>query len=345
MNKKYYALDIAKFISAFLVIAIHTQPLQEISEMGNLVFVQVIARLAVPLFFIISGYLFFVKLDDEREWNDYVHTRQLKRYVLRLLKLYLIWSVLYLPFNYLLMKDGGISIVDLLRYVRDFFLTGSYYHLWFLPSLIVAVVGVYVLRLHFSAYQTIGITALLYAIGMLGNVYDPIISNVPVASTILNAYNAVFVTTRNGIFFGMFFIAISAVLAKSHNIVNRSKTLPLLGFVISFIGLVLECLFLVRIDCMQEMTSMYIMVVPCVISLFLWLLALDLRKRDVFIWMRKASLLIYVSHLMFIVILQGVFPTISLLALYLLTCVLSLVFASVILCIANHLTIFKHLYA
>ena len=60
MEKKSYGmLDVAKFISALLVIAIHCAPFIEINETLNFVYVQIIARLAVPFFFMASGWLFF----------------------------------------------------------------------------------------------------------------------------------------------------------------------------------------------------------------------------------------------------------------------------------------------
>ena len=130
-RKNYYALDIAKFISAFLVICIHCGPLLDVSETGNFVLVQIIARLAVPFFFVASGFLLFQKIDLQREWNDYENKAKLKHYVGRLCKIYLIWTILYLPFNYLLVSENGISLMEILRYLRDFFFTGSYYHLCF----------------------------------------------------------------------------------------------------------------------------------------------------------------------------------------------------------------------
>ena len=45
MEKKSYGmLDVAKFISALLVIAIHCAPFIEINETLNFVYVQIIAR-------------------------------------------------------------------------------------------------------------------------------------------------------------------------------------------------------------------------------------------------------------------------------------------------------------
>ena len=53
-RKNYYALDVAKLICALLVICIHTGPLLDVNIDANFVLVQVLARLAVPLFFVIS---------------------------------------------------------------------------------------------------------------------------------------------------------------------------------------------------------------------------------------------------------------------------------------------------
>ena len=99
-RKNYYALDIAKFISAFLVICIHCGPLLDVSETGNFVLVQIIARLAVPFFFVASGFLFFQKIDLQREWNDYENKAKLKHYFGRLFKIYFILTILYIQLNY-----------------------------------------------------------------------------------------------------------------------------------------------------------------------------------------------------------------------------------------------------
>ena len=53
-RKTYYALDVAKFISAFLVVCIHTGPLLDVDATGNFILVQILARLAVPFFFVAS---------------------------------------------------------------------------------------------------------------------------------------------------------------------------------------------------------------------------------------------------------------------------------------------------
>ena len=56
---RLYSLDLSRWIAAFLVICIHTVPLSSFSRLGNALFVQVVCRLAVPFFFVCSGYFLF----------------------------------------------------------------------------------------------------------------------------------------------------------------------------------------------------------------------------------------------------------------------------------------------
>lgn len=344
-KKTYCALDIAKFMSAFLVICIHIGPLLDINETANFVLVQIIARIAVPLFFIISGYLFFAKLDNEREWNDYANVTALKHYVFRLGKLYLIWSIFYLPFNYLLVRGDGLHAMTFLRYLRDFFFTGSYYHLWFLPALMVAVCAVYVLRRYVSLTTTIIISALLYLIGMLGNVYPQMIEELPYIGRAYHYYIQLFVTTRNGIFFGMLFISLGAYFAQGRMVVSRSTLGPFIGFVLSLCALFGECFFLREQGYMHDLASMYLMLVPTVAFLFITLLSIDLKVKELYKTLRVLSLLIYVSHLMFVVVVTALFPTMNALLQYGIVALSSLLFALIIYTLAKHFPIFKHLYA
>ena len=55
-------------------------------------------------------------------------------------RLYIVWSLLYFPLNLYEMQLRGEDVMyGLLNYVRNFFLTGSYWQLWFLNGLWVSV--------------------------------------------------------------------------------------------------------------------------------------------------------------------------------------------------------------
>lgn len=61
-------------------------------------FAEAFGRIAVPVFFAISGYLFFYKIE---EFNKIVYLNKLKRRVQTLLIPYIIWNSLYIAFFYL----------------------------------------------------------------------------------------------------------------------------------------------------------------------------------------------------------------------------------------------------
>ena len=48
--KNYTAIDIAKYVSALLVVCIHTFPLYDLSQTANMVWIQAVCRIAVPFF-------------------------------------------------------------------------------------------------------------------------------------------------------------------------------------------------------------------------------------------------------------------------------------------------------
>ena len=56
-NKYYSGIDWMRLIAAVLVITIHTSPLASYNTTGDFILTRVIARVAVPFFFMTTGYL------------------------------------------------------------------------------------------------------------------------------------------------------------------------------------------------------------------------------------------------------------------------------------------------
>ena len=342
-KKQYYAIDIAKFISALLVICIHTGPLLDINKDANFVLVQIISRIAVPFFFLASGFLLFEKLDIHREWNDYENIRILKQYIARIAKLYILWTILYLPFTYVVLHaQDGIRIDMILRYVRDFFFTGSFYHLWFLPALMLSVVVAYILIMKVRIAKALCIALVLYIIGMFGNVYPTILEQIPVIDLIWKVYEGIFATTRNGLFFGTIFIVIGAYFANQSIYLRRPFVI--VGFLLSLVLLFVECYTIKFAGFMSDMASMYIMLIPCVSLLFLWLVRYRLQKKKIYKTMRQMSLLIYVSHIMFVSILLWTVPKANSLVVYGVSVIASIVCSYGILWLSRRIRILKALY-
>ena len=92
----YPDLDITKLLMAFLVVEIHTRPLEAFAVPEKII--EGIDVIAVPFFFIASAFLCFRGL-GETEFADAATCAsvRVRKTAFKLLELYLIWTVLYLP--------------------------------------------------------------------------------------------------------------------------------------------------------------------------------------------------------------------------------------------------------
>ena len=181
-SPRYDSLDLAKWICALLVIVIHTAPLSKVSAIGNFYFTNVLARIAVPLFFAISGFLFFRKLTYEngRVKRSAENRARLWKYWKRLSLIYILWSAVYflwqLPEWY---KTGWWGMTLLKDYAAAFLLNGSHYHLWYILASLYAVPVLYFLTQHLRRKTLFGLSIVLWLIECLIYSYSWLWPNMP----------------------------------------------------------------------------------------------------------------------------------------------------------------------
>lgn len=89
-RKEIEILDVAKFVMAIMVVGIHT-----LGKYG----IYPLFRIAVPLFFMISSYLFF---SDPDKCGNVIC---LKKFCLRNIKLYTFWFIALMP---VFLPMGGV---------------------------------------------------------------------------------------------------------------------------------------------------------------------------------------------------------------------------------------------
>lgn len=108
--KQYNSLDLMKFISAILIIVLHTSPFQSYNALISFGLRNVVTIIAVPFFFCTSGFLLFKKLSvlSQDEKGKYF-----KHYIKRLCIMYGLWSLVYFSVCNLQLDKGRIF-----RYVR-----------------------------------------------------------------------------------------------------------------------------------------------------------------------------------------------------------------------------------
>lgn len=337
-KKKYAAIDIAKYISALLVVCIHTYPFYEISETFNTYWIQTLCRMAVPFFFVTSGFFFFRKWDPE---NKEANKENLKKYIGRLLKLYLIWTVIYLPYTIWDYAHSNFQFYHIFAYMRDVILNGSYYHLWFLPALMLSTAIVYWLYNRHGIKRVLLISFILYLIGYLINVYTPLWESgqMPLVTFFFGFFTKVFTTARNGIFFGPMFISMGLLMTRTRRIPHKTS---LIAWAVSFVLLIVEVTIYRQLGILRDLTSMDLMLIPTVYFLVNWLFTFKLPYKTRYMNMRQESLLIYTSHILFAKILLVVLPN-SHLVVYFLTLAFAQCFASLVLSLKNKFPILENL--
>ena len=89
-NIFYQNLDILKYISAILIIVLHLRPFLNFSNELDLAFNNIITRICVPIFFIITGYFASKKEKNNPKYID--------SYIKKTIPLYLTWSLIYIIF-------------------------------------------------------------------------------------------------------------------------------------------------------------------------------------------------------------------------------------------------------
>ena len=300
-NKKTYDnLDVVKWLSALLIIIIHTNPFHEI-EIIEFFTKDVVARIAVPLFFAISGFLFFRKITFEN--GKIVRTSQnlayLLRYVKHLIIIYLGASAFYLLYKIPMWYSiGWWGLPALKDYLVCFFLSGSEYHLWYIIASIYGIILFYLLlsfiRLDIMKYLCIAgwlIECLLYSYSWIG------IENISV------------LTWMTSHFSGCFDAAFRAIPLMSVGLfcaIFPSKKIYVISSILTTVVYVSEVSFLYFISSNDGKYS-YLLITPLLTYFLLrWLLSMNLqfKNRSIPKWMRDTSLIIYIVHPMVIYLLD-----------------------------------------
>ena len=289
-EKKFYygGLDWFRLIGAILIIAIHTSPFESYSENADMILCRIIARVAVPFFFMVTGYFGF---KGRRNENNFY---------LRILKLYVISCIIYLPVLIYSGYFAGVPFGNLiLKILKDIVFNGIYYHLWYFPAVLLGVFIVSRLIEHGKTKTLYAAVGILYLIGLLGDSYFGLIQRVPVVNTIYDVMFHLFEYTRNGIFFAPVFLTMGYFLKKRKKIVQLKGCV--VGFLLSFAGMIGEGVALHHFQLTRH-DSMYIMLIPVLYFLFQLLLYCRMESRKE---LREISMFVYVLHPLCIVGIRG----------------------------------------
>lgn len=282
--------DVLKFILAYFVIANHCG-LRDYSPMA-FTFIE----LAVPCFFIMSGYLLESKLARPNiEWGGYFD-----KYLKNLLRLYIKWTLIYLPFTIygLYISEYNIAL-RIFSVIKGWLLIGENYMswpLWYLLALIVAVWIIKILYMQkWSVEQITSVSLLLTLIGILLADIKPFDDELPISKKlILKGYFFIFGNVRNGVFTGLGFVSVGMLLAKNK---DRLEMVPTYAFIL-MMGVTLALYHF------QVPLAVHILASCIVITFMKFQVSLGKLDKQ----LRDMSTNIYFMHMIFVGIIRILMP-------------------------------------
>lgn len=296
-DKQNNAIDLAKFICAVFVVAIHVPPFgstdgSTLFSYFNFFIQDYLARIAVPFFFITSGYFLFKKTD----LNNF-DIKPAKQYVLKLIKLYLIWSLIYFPVRLgSIITDKKGILHGIITYFKDFVFSTSYSHLWYINALIFATVVISLLL--YKRVKPVFIIAgggIFYFLGLFGQSWFGFLE--PLRGTfiwdILKGIQGIITTTRDGLFDGLIFVGIGMLFAYYE--IRLSKKQALTGLGISLMLLFAESFGLQYLGFSRSHDT-YLFLIPTAFFLFAVIRNIQLPDNKNYKKMRTLSSLIYFIH-------------------------------------------------
>lgn len=156
------SLDLAKFVLSIMVVAIHVSPVS--SETRR--YLLPVLRIAVPMFYLISSYFLFRKLDNAQEEDK---PAILLSFIKRQALLYVSWLVIlgYPTFLYRFetysswFSDGLLS--GIIHFILSVLFSSTFKASWFLSAGIVASVVLYFLNRKHFIYFLVPIICLIVA--------------------------------------------------------------------------------------------------------------------------------------------------------------------------------------
>lgn len=276
--KVYPFVDVVKFVLCFLVIAIHCNSYSLIPEK--------LCELAVPLFFVFSGFFIFPKVVSQGVYDSSVW-----RYVLKLLRLYLTYTIVFFPLAiYGFIHSDMPFIQALYRYIRNFLLIGSQYyswHLWYVLATIVAVSLIALLSRKWKLEAVFVFAVVLSALGLLLDMLKAAPSGNSMVDGLVSMYFRLFFTVRNGFFWGLLYVSTGMLIRKYE------------AFLICRYRIVSALLLVAVVFYIRDIMTTKSLVV-CLSGSLCFLPALNrLVNPDVSKTLRQVSVLVFFFHLYF----------------------------------------------
>lgn len=297
----YPGIDIGKFICAFLILFYHY-----FSEHGTLpgILGEALSlyAIAVALFMAISGFLTFNKLESVSDYQN--RWKIVKKQALRILRIYALWSIPYLIYTVFSWDWQTITLKFVLWQVRGWIFGSTFYTIWFMPSLALGLVFTFFVTEKLPEYVVNLLAAVLYIIGSLTMTYSYFGDMIPGFNVLNMLITDWLGGSRGWLVYAFPLIMVGRRMAKHKEKVSTFK-MAALSFMFVFL-IIIEALLL-RKAAGHTGIDMTLMMLPSVYCILGFLISLKIPSGTYCLWIRKFSILIFMSQRIFLTVLPDLF--------------------------------------
>lgn len=302
VKKNYNGLDLGKFLCALLILFYHY-----FSEHGPIhpLFEDFLSlyAVAVALFMVISGFLTFNKIETVDNTKE--RWRIVANQVKRILTVYALWSVPYLIYQIATWEWSTISFGFVFQELQRWIFSSSFYTIWFLPSLAVGLILAFWITEKLPIWLAAVIGVVLYVISALMQSYSFIGNQIPLFKYFVEFCNTWLGGSRGWLVFATPLLMLGKLVVNIKNKIRLS-----LSFVLSilFMGALLCEAIIIRSSVGGMGVDATVMLIPAITFITCFLLNFTLPNGSYLIWMRKMSVLIFVSQRIFLTVLPTILP-------------------------------------
>lgn len=281
-KKNYDSLDLTKFVLSIMIVAIHASLFPTVLYPW--------LRLAVPLFFVISSFLLFNKINYSNKKDE---SKIINSFIIRQLKLYLFWFIILLPITVVIRKNwfsDGIWM-GLYTAIKETLFSSSFIASWFITSTIFGTLIVYKLSKKINYKILLIVFIIINVICCIESSYLSLFINMSPVEKIHHIYLTVFPSPVFSFPVSLIWILIGKLFADK---TIRIKPLYNIFIIICCSLLYIEWKYVISItDCYSA--DCYISLIPTVILMFNLLINIDISLKKAIIF-RKVSVITFPLH-------------------------------------------------
>ncbi len=286
----YPIVDAMKLLFAVSIVFMHTY-CHDFGIFGERI-VQIVSQSGVPFFFICSGFFLNKGLNRCQDWRK--RDEYIKRYMLRLLKMYVSWTIITLPVAFFIIDKAYIGsdiVFKIVYWIRMFLLVGSIGVYWYMLALLISALLIYFFTKINKLYLLFLISIFFF---FLGNLYY---TKLNVGQVCFEWIHVLFGSPRNFLNVGLFYMLVGNYISIFVSINdNSSANRFFVLFLILPVSIIIRCL---EVKYIQTNIGVALIASSCFYLSISYSLSISERSS---LTMRFLSIGIYLLHFPFILV-------------------------------------------